>query len=82
MYLDEKKENRIKFRGFASMSKEKISEAARSGGKHRAKQLGHDGYVVLGRKGGMVRASQLGHDGFVEIGRIGGLKRQKKYQQG
>jgi general stress protein YciG len=72
------KESRVKFRGFASMSKEKVVATARSGGLARAKQLGHTGYVELGRRGGRMRSTQLTHEGFVEMGRKGGLSKKKK----
>jgi general stress protein YciG len=72
------KESRIRFRGFASMPKEKVITTARSGGLARAKQLGHAGYVELGRRGGRMRSSQLTHEGFVEMGRKGGLSSKGK----
>lgn len=76
MITEDKKENRKKMRGFASMSKERVLEVARFGGKIRAQQLGRDGYVEIGRKGGRVRAVQLGHDGYVSMGKKGGLSRK------
>lgn len=72
------RESRIRFRGFASMSKEKITATARAGGLARSKQLGHAGYVELGRRGGRVRSNQLTHEGFVEMGRKGGLSPKRK----
>jgi general stress protein YciG len=71
--LNAVKVSRIKFRGFASMPKEKVVATAKSGGQARAKQLGHVGYVELGRRGGRKRSMQLTHEGFVEMGRKGGL---------
>ena len=62
-------------KGFGSMTPAKIAEIAKKGGKARAKQLGHAGFVELGRKGGIARAKQLGHVGFVELGRKGGTAR-------
>lgn len=77
----DRRESRIKLRGFASMSREKMLMTAKAGGRVRAEQLGHDGYVALGRKGGAVRAMQLGHAGFVEMGRKGGLHRRKNREE-
>lgn len=71
------KESRIHFRGFASMPRDKIVETARAGGLARSRQLGHAGYVALGKLGGRVRSMQLTHEGFVEMGRKGGLSRKK-----
>jgi hypothetical protein len=64
-------------RGFALMSKLRISEVAKLGGLVRARQLGRAGYVEIGRRGGLTRARQLGHDGYVSMGRKGGLSRKK-----
>ena len=71
----EKKNLKNHKKGFGSMSQAKIEEIAKKGGKARAAQLGHDGFVALGRKGGKTRVAQLGHDGFVELGRKGGKAR-------
>lgn len=72
---DEKvnKEDRRKFRGFASMPRSKVVAIAKIGGWVRSKQLGHNGYVELGRVGGRVRSSQLTHEDYVKMGRNGGL---------
>ncbi|MDR3285505.1 MAG: hypothetical protein LBS83_02360, partial [Holosporales bacterium] len=72
------KVSRIKFRGFGSMSKEKIVQIAKAGGTSRAKQLGHKGYVELGRVGGKKRSSQLTHEELIEMGRKGGIASSKK----
>jgi general stress protein YciG len=34
------------------------------GGRIRAQQLGHEGYVEMGKKGGQARAEQLAREGF------------------
>jgi hypothetical protein len=66
-----------RMRGFASMSKEKVLQVSKNGGRHRALQLGREGYVALGRKGGLIRSAQLGHEGYVAMGQKGGLSRKK-----
>lgn len=73
----DRRESRIRFRGFASMPREKVLRTARAGGRIRAKQLGHEGYVALGRKGGAMRAMQLGTGGFREMGRKGGVQKRE-----
>ncbi|MGI4850572.1 MAG: KGG domain-containing protein [Janthinobacterium lividum] len=76
-HMPKKSKNHKK--GFGSMTPAKIAEIAKKGGKARAKQLGHAGFVELGRKGGIARAKQLGHAGFVELGRKGGAARATSY---
>ncbi|MDR1907499.1 MAG: hypothetical protein LBQ43_01410 [Holosporales bacterium] len=65
-------------RGFAAMSKDKVKEIARIGGKVRSQQIEEGGYVSLGRKGGRMRAAQMNHGKYVLMGRMGGISRGLK----
>ena len=53
--------NNTSKRGFASMPKERVQQIAQMGGKARKQELGHQGYVELGRKGGMAHGSAHTH---------------------
>lgn len=72
-----RKRSRIRFRGFASMPKDKVIMSARIGGRVRAVQLGSEGFAALGRKGGINRALQIGRQGLVELGRRGGARKHR-----
>lgn len=59
-------------RGFASMPKEKVIQAAIKGGKIRAEHAGHEGMSAIGKKGGEARKLELGTIGYSKMGRKGG----------
>jgi len=78
---NKQREDRRRFRGFASMPRSRVIEIAKLGGKVRAKQLGHDGYVELGKLGGKARSTQLTHDDYVAMGRKGGLGNARRIKK-
>ena len=69
-------------KGFASMDKDKVEQIAHKGGEVRKEQLGHEGYVEMGRKGGQTRKEQLGHEGYSEMGHKGGQVRKEQLGHG
>jgi general stress protein YciG len=72
-------ESRVKFRGFGSMPKSKLTQIARDGGLARLAQIGRKGYAEIGKKNGF---GSMPKRKVAEIGRIGGLARWHKLKAG